>query len=267
MPTITRDLFPGGKRKAVTMSYDDGTVHDRKMVEIFNRHGVKGTFHLNSGTLGKEGMLTREEIGVLFKGHEISAHSVTHPHLGVLTPAQMAQEILDDRCALEALAGYPVRGMSYPFGSFTQAVVDALPAYGIEYSRTVLSHGTYHLPEDPLRWHPTCGHSDKLLERTASFVKGNSHGNPWLLYVWGHSEGFSRSGWDLLEQFCALVAGASDSIWCATNIEIIDYRQAMRQLRVSVNGDMVQNLSGLTVWFSVDGKPRQVAPGELLRIA
>ena len=29
--------FYPGKRKALTMSYDDGQVHDRKLVEIFNR--------------------------------------------------------------------------------------------------------------------------------------------------------------------------------------------------------------------------------------
>lgn len=46
-------LYPNGLEKALTFSYDDGRVFDRKLVEIFNRYGVKGTFHLNSGTLGK----------------------------------------------------------------------------------------------------------------------------------------------------------------------------------------------------------------------
>ena len=30
--------FPGGKRKALTLSYDDGKLADRRLVDIFNRH-------------------------------------------------------------------------------------------------------------------------------------------------------------------------------------------------------------------------------------
>ncbi len=41
--------YPGGKHKALTMSYDDGRTQDRRLVDIFNQNGIKGTFHLNSG--------------------------------------------------------------------------------------------------------------------------------------------------------------------------------------------------------------------------
>ena len=44
--------FPGGKHKVLTMSYDDGQIHDRRLIEIFNKYGIKGTFHLNSGLMG-----------------------------------------------------------------------------------------------------------------------------------------------------------------------------------------------------------------------
>ena len=44
--------YPRGLKKALTFSYDDGREFDRQLVEIFNQHGLKGTFHLNSGTLG-----------------------------------------------------------------------------------------------------------------------------------------------------------------------------------------------------------------------
>ena len=46
--------FPGGKHKALTMSYDDGRLSDRKLVELFNQYGLKGTFHLNSGLEDEE---------------------------------------------------------------------------------------------------------------------------------------------------------------------------------------------------------------------
>ena len=46
-------IFPNGKSKAFTMSYDDGTIHDRRLVEIMNRYGIRGTFNLNAGFLGQ----------------------------------------------------------------------------------------------------------------------------------------------------------------------------------------------------------------------
>ena len=33
------------------MSYDDGKIFDRKLIEIFNKYGIKGTFHLNTGIM------------------------------------------------------------------------------------------------------------------------------------------------------------------------------------------------------------------------
>ena len=42
--------FPGGKIKALTLSYDDGVVYDRTLIEIMQRYGMKGTFNVNSGS-------------------------------------------------------------------------------------------------------------------------------------------------------------------------------------------------------------------------
>jgi hypothetical protein len=262
MNLIQTDLFPGAKRKAVTLSYDDGVVHDRRLVEILNRHGLKGSFHLNSSTLGKSGRLSPGEIAALFRGHEISAHSATHPHLETLPAEQLAREILEDRRALEAWAGYPVRGMSYPYGTFTDDVVKRLPGFGIEYARTVCSHGGFNVPEDLLRWHPTCHHKENLLEKAEEFIRLEAR-RLSLLYVWGHSYEFENDGnWEVMEKFGARLARESGSIWFATNIEIVDYLGAVRMLRVSVEGNMALNLSHRPVWISVNGKPYEIGPGE-----
>ena len=46
-----RFVYPQGKAKALTFSYDDAQHYDRELVPIFNKYGMKATFHLNSGTL------------------------------------------------------------------------------------------------------------------------------------------------------------------------------------------------------------------------
>lgn len=45
--------FSGGKPRALTFSYDDGVRQEKRLVEIFNRHAVKGTFNIIPGLYGK----------------------------------------------------------------------------------------------------------------------------------------------------------------------------------------------------------------------
>lgn len=39
--------FPGGKKKALTLSYDDGVEQDIRLIDIMKKNGLKGTFNLN----------------------------------------------------------------------------------------------------------------------------------------------------------------------------------------------------------------------------
>ena len=60
--------YPGGKHKALTMSYDDGRLQDRRLVGIFNEYGIRGTFHLNSGRLEEDNRIHPDEIPGLYRG-------------------------------------------------------------------------------------------------------------------------------------------------------------------------------------------------------
>lgn len=257
--------FPGGKQKAVTLSYDDGREHDRRLVEIMNRYGLKGTFHLNSGNLGKEHYIAAEEVPALFSCHEVSAHTVTHPFLELAPPEDVVNEIMQDRAALERLAGYQVRGMSYPFGTYNDRVVSLLPSLGIEYARTVESTGAFDLPANFLTWHPTCHHKDMLDAGRRFLDLDLRFPRMALLYVWGHSYEFADQGnWDELERFGELISG-HEEIWYATNAEIASYMQAVQRLRFSADCRLVHNPSAVPVWVQVDGEAQVVEPGAIVR--
>lgn len=260
------NCFPGGVFKALTLSYDDGTVHDVRFVSILNKYGIKGTFHLNSGLLGNRGYVSREEVPGLYAGHEISVHTVSHPFLDQVPRETVLQEILEDRQTLERLSGYPVRGMSYPYGNFNDAVVELLPSLGIEYSRTTHSTGTFGMPQHPLVWNPTCHHN--TMHQAAEQFIAITADMPWktrlsLLYIWGHSYEFENQGnWHELESFCQRISSQKD-IWFATNIEILDYQNALSRLQFSVDRTLVRNPSSLSVWISVDQSPVEIKPGEI----
>lgn len=269
-PNVSLNLFPGGRYKALTFSYDDGRHQDRRLVELFNRYGLKATFHLNSGKFGTDhgGYVEEGEVAALYAGHEISAHTVNHPFLERVPRERLITEVVDDRRALERLAGYPVRGMSYPFGTYDDEVAATLGTLGIRYCRTVHSTGEFAVPQRPLTWHPTCHHKQMREhgERFLALDPPAHYANLSLLYVWGHSYEFDNDdNWQEIEDFCAEMSGR-DEIWYATNIEILDYLDARKRLEFSVDGTWVRNPSALSVWISADGEAVEIEGGAVKRL-
>ena len=87
-----------------------------------------------------------------------------------------------------------------------------------------------------------------------------------LFYIWGHSFEFNNdSNWDRIEEFSKKAAHRPDT-WYATNIQVVDYVQAMRSLRVDTEGTMVYNPSALEVWFTINGDTVSVKPGDVFRL-
>ncbi|OMF03834.1 polysaccharide deacetylase [Paenibacillus amylolyticus] len=264
---IQFDRYPGGVMRALTLSYDDGVVHDRRLVEICNRYGLRGTFNLNSGTLGNPGRIEAGEVAELYTGHEVAVHTVTHPTLPYVPNELLTEEIMEDRKALEQLVGYPVRGMAYPNGGYDRALSTKLEWLGIDYARTVESHGRYTLPERPLEWHPTCHHNHDLAGHAKRFIQHSKTGTPLLLYVWGHSYEFNdNDNWEIIEQFGEQI-GSRNDIWYATNIEVIAYWKAVQRLECSADRSIIHNPSAIPVWFTADQQVVEVQGGETLRLS
>jgi peptidoglycan/xylan/chitin deacetylase (PgdA/CDA1 family) len=265
MPKVLM-TYPEGKFKALTMSYDDGKEADRRLVGIFNKHGIKGTFHINSGLFGEGDRLTVEESVELYRGHEVSAHTVTHPTIARCPKELLVQEIMEDRKALERIFGYTVRGMSYPNGSYSREIMEMLPHLGIEYARVVPSTGEFGLPMDFLEWKPTTHHNRNLMKLAETFVELQKKQYLYLMYVWGHSYEFDNdNNWELIEEFCAY-AGGRDDIWYATNMQIVDYVKAYQRLQFAGSCEFVYNPSAASVWLSVDGEIVEVKGGTQVKL-
>lgn len=260
--------FPGGRAKALTMSYDDGKLADERLLEIFNRYGIRGTFNLNYGLMDMEIRLKPEQIPRLYQGHEIATHTMTHPTIARCPLVQAAREILEDREGLERLTGGLVRGHAYPNGSYNEDIKDLFRKLGIAYGRVVEETEAFELPTDPMEWHPTCHHNNpRLLEMAEWFANFSKKQYLKLMYVWGHSYEFDRDGnWDRIEEFCRIVGGRED-IWYATNIEIIDYLQVLQNLKFSADASAVYNPSAHSAWLVVeDHRAVEVHGGEYVRL-
>ena len=269
--------FPNGKPRALTLSYDDGVQQDARLIEIMQKHGLKGTFNLNSGlyapigTVYEKGTVHRrmemQQCTDLYKsaGMEVAVHGLTHPFLEQLPCNICTNEIIADRLNLEQQFGTIVRGMAYPFGTYSDDVVNVLKSCGIVYSRTVESTRSFDIPTDWLRLNPTCHHDDpELFELLNKFLATRTDRAPQMFYLWGHSYEFERDdNWSVIEAFAEKASAQSD-VWYATNIEIYSYIEAFNQLQFSADGKIVYNPTAITLWFMQDDKLIKIAPAQTL---
>lgn len=205
-------------RKFITFSFDDGITQDRRLVELFNRYGIKCTFNLNSGRLDKVGTIPREgttvnfsgvsweEIASLYRGHEVACHSVHHPDLNRLEEEEIVAEVMEDKKALEEASGQEVIGLAYPGGAYDEMVIQTLATRtDIRYARTVVSTGSFEVPRRFLEWHPTCQFlKTDLLDVAEAFDRENADEKDRLLYIWGHSFELDvdPARWEAMERLC-----------------------------------------------------------------
>ncbi|MEQ8154736.1 MAG: polysaccharide deacetylase family protein [Clostridiaceae bacterium] len=271
--------FPGGRGKSLTLSYDDGVEQDIKLIDIMSKHGLKGTFNLNSGLYAQEGTvypegqihrrMTEKQVTETFadSGQEVAVHSLTHPFLEQLPVHMVVNEIMKDRENLENQFGTIVRGMAYPYGTLSDSVVEALKVCGIAYSRTIVSTNDFRIPKDWMRLTATCHHnSPELKDLAKKFVEDKVSRQPYLFYLWGHSYEFeANNNWNVIEDFAAYV-GNRDDIWYATNIEIYEYIEAYNRLVFSIGGKRVKNPSNRKIWFEYLGRIIEIEAGAMIEI-
>lgn len=267
--------FPGGRKKAVTLSYDDGVEQDVQLIELMEQNGLKGTFNLNSACYAEEGTvypegtihrrMTKEKVSEVYRrdGIEVAVHGATHPFLEQLPINLCTKDLLNDRENLEEQFETIVRGMAYPYGTYNNQVVECMKSVGIVYSRTVHSTHNFYMPNDWMRLNATCHHDDpQLMELAHRFIDSDGHNEPWMFYLWGHSYEFEQNNnWEVIEEFASYVGGREE-VWYATNIEIYEYTEAYNRLVFSMDGRRVYNPTSFELFFMCDGKLFNVQPGQ-----
>jgi peptidoglycan/xylan/chitin deacetylase (PgdA/CDA1 family) len=228
-----------GKMKALTFSYDDGVTQDKRLIEIFNKYGLKCTFNLNSELLGKPGELNMagkkvahnkidpSEVRALYEGHEVAVHTLTHPLLPKIEDdGEIIRQVEQDRLNLSELCGYEVIGMAYPCGgqNHDDRVAEIIRQNtGVKYSRTIVSTNSFEPQTNLYKFNPTVHHMagiDKLVEMGKNFIEMKAD-TPQIFYVWGHSYEFDfAENWAEFEEFCKLMSG-HDDIFYGTNKEVL----------------------------------------------
>ena len=195
-------------RKIFLMSFDDGTVWDRRFVQLLNKYGIKATFNLNSGLEDfvwhyEDRFPIRRQVLAdtvdLYQGHEVASHSLHHHWLNTLTPPQLAREVGEDCAALKEMFGLSDIGFGVPFTACDEREIRIIRKF-VRYIRLSAFSDSFAPPQDPyhIPIHALYNQSD-VRERIAAFAESKL---PVSLFVMaGHSYEFEvLDQWEYMEQ-------------------------------------------------------------------
>ena len=267
-------VYPNGNHKALIMSYDDGLDDDIALAQLFDRYGIIGTFHLNSGLLDTRAIwyqgkpneflgtyLSKDTLLHVFKNHEIAVHGTYHKALVGLSDKEILEEINVDIENLTILSDRKISSMAYAFGSTNDHVAEVIGTTPLTNARTVKSSYNFDLPEDYYLWNPTC-HDSEALEYLEAYISLDSPSLS-LFYVWGHS-------WELRDtlrnqnilKFCNEI-GDRDDIWYTGAGDFADYHASLKVLEIGPQQIVNPEGNGV-VYYREKGQLKSLNPGQRL---
>ena len=211
--------------KYFLLSFDDGTVYDRRFVQLLNRYNMSATFHLNSG-LENFVWFYEDQIPIRrqilsdtveqYRGHEIASHSLHHHWLNTLTPPQISRDIGEDCENLKKLFGLQEIGFSVPFTACGQREIRIIRKF-VRYIRLSELAESFALPEDPyhIPIHALYNDGD-IREKILRFARSDLDNA--LFVMAGHSYELEvLNHWDYMEELLQFISGFDFEILTTMN--------------------------------------------------
>jgi len=146
----------------------------RRVLDLFDEHGAKGTFFVVGWIAERFPSLVRE---IHARGHELACHSFWHRRVYSLTPGEFRDDTRNALRAIEDAAGIKVEGYRAPSWSITNSclwALDILAEEGFTYDSSIypIHHDLYGSPAAKRFSHThACGNGASLLEFPPATVR------------------------------------------------------------------------------------------------
>jgi peptidoglycan/xylan/chitin deacetylase (PgdA/CDA1 family) len=178
--TAREHALPRASTPLITFVFDDGNDTDYLVARgIFAEQGVVACSAITTDFINTKGHMTADQIIALRDaGWEIMSHTVSHPHLPRLGPAEIEYELSRSKASLETL-GITVRNLVYPYNQTNELVRSIARKFyrsgrGGAYAANAADLDPYYLKSYPIK------HDLDGLER--SIDRAHSDGAWIILY-------------------------------------------------------------------------------------
>jgi peptidoglycan/xylan/chitin deacetylase (PgdA/CDA1 family) len=222
-------------KKYLVLSFDDGTIYDRRFIELLNKYNIPATLNLNSG-LGDFvwyydnqfpiERLKLEECGNMFDGHEIASHTLTHPYLTSLSFDELIHQVNDDVNNLERIFNRKVESFGVPFTECNEREIDIIKNQTpIKYMRLSYTKDKYDfsIPHDKYHFGVNALYNDLDIYNQIKVFADNKLDKS-IFIIAGHSYEFEvNNHWDYIENLLKYVKLFNE-------FEIVTFRDAVKNL-------------------------------------
>ena len=193
---LPKATIAGHARAIVSLTFDDGLASQRVAAELLEARGLRGTFYVPSGLVGKPDRLGWDDIvGLAERGHEIGGHTESHTALPDVPLERARQEIVRDRTALVAHGLDPV-SFAYPYGRSSDEVQDLVRDAGYLAGRAIGGIVETVPPENAYRLRaPHSARAWTTAEHLAGLVLAAEHEEGWLIAPFHQLGGDRRSSY------------------------------------------------------------------------
>ncbi len=223
-------------KKYFTLSFDDGTTEDEKMIELLKKYGIKASFCINTGLMDgndvievagswKRMSFDYAKENKVYEGFDVISHGYRHKELTFLSDDEIISEIKNDSEKIRELTGFSPVGFAYPGGTayYNGYITDVLSSStGVRFARDTNDTFSFYLPENFMAWSPTCSILDnKLFSVAEKFINAEAT-EDMLFYVWDHPWAITAyNAWDKVEKLFKMLAERDDIVF-VSNTEFYD---------------------------------------------
>lgn len=108
------------EKPMVALTFDDGpSAHTPRLLNIFKKHGGKGTFFVVGNMLENNKLVVKR---MADEGHEIASHSWSHPDLSLLSLEKSQKEIQKTHEKIYEITGMYPKIIRPPYGAYNDTV-------------------------------------------------------------------------------------------------------------------------------------------------
>jgi peptidoglycan/xylan/chitin deacetylase (PgdA/CDA1 family) len=192
-PNSSGGIFKTG---AVSFRFDDGLKNQyASAAPILDQLGFKGTFYIITHQTYMNGyypgyMSIPEIQSLAARGHEIGAHTETHPHLTTLTPEEEREEIAGSRQDVLSWNVGPVLSFSYPYGEYNADTIQMVKDAGFQSAVATIS-GYVTQNSDPYQLEYGEVRTDTSLATIQGWIDTAAKNHSWLILTF---HGIDTSG-------------------------------------------------------------------------
>lgn len=221
----------------ISITFDDGweSIYSSG-AKVFEKHGVRTTQYVLSGTFGYYNYLSKDQVLSLQKaGHDIQSHTVAHNDLTTLDNEDLLFELRQSKADLSKLTGKEVQDFASPLNRYNKHVISVVEQVYRSHRNTeadiiTMHEGSFNLQTnfDPHQISAFSVRRTTTVDQIQRFIAKAKEQKAWIVLIYhqvadNEEDYYAVSQKALDEQLAAV---ASSGIRIATIDEAMDVYQA-----------------------------------------